>query len=58
MMLADGRGMQTLNAVQPEPATAAPRKEASPVIEVDAEPNRDEEETRDKYDLCYLACTD
>lgn len=60
MMLANWRRMQTFNAVQPEPATAAPPKATSPVVEaeVKVESSQNEEETRDKYDLCYLACTD
>jgi hypothetical protein len=60
MMLANWRRMQTFNAVQPEPTTAAPPKAASPVVEAEAkaESSQHDEETLDKYDLCYLACTD
>jgi hypothetical protein len=58
MMLASWCRMQTFNTVQSEPAITLPPKNEGSAIEANAESTRDEEDPRDKYDLCYLACTD
>jgi hypothetical protein len=50
--------MQTVTTVPSEPAITLPPKEAGSAIEANAESTRGEEEPRDKYDPCYLACTD